>query len=79
MPTGLVTGLFLMPRFCVRPQGCLQLQLTYFLTQHPEALRRLRQEILDVVGPTNRPTYGDIRGMKYLRAFINGILSLDAV
>ena len=35
-------------------------------------LRRLREEILDVVGPTRRPTYDDIRNMKYLRAFLNG-------
>lgn len=50
----------------------------YFLTQHPDVLRRLRQEILDVVGPTKQPTYDDIRGMKYLRAVINGMSSRDA-
>ena len=50
----------------------------YFLSQHPEVLHRLRKEILDTVGPTNRPSYDDIRGMKYLRAVINGTL-LEAV
>ncbi len=35
-------------------------------------MERLRQEILDTVGPTSRPTFEDIRGMKYLRAVING-------
>lgn len=46
----------------------------YFLSQHPEVLHRLRQEILDTVGPNSQPTYDDIRGMKYLRAVLNGIL-----
>ena len=46
----------------------------YFLSQHPDVLRRLRQEILGVVGPTNRPTYDHIRCMKFLRAVINGTL-----
>ncbi|EKM59240.1 uncharacterized protein PHACADRAFT_249546 [Phanerochaete carnosa HHB-10118-sp] len=48
----------------------------YFLSQHPEVLRRLRQEILEKVGPSRRPTYEDIREMKYLRAFINETLRL---
>lgn len=39
---------------------------------HPQIASRLRQEILDKVGPTRTPTYDDIRDMKYLRAFING-------
>nr|AAL67905.1 cytochrome P450 monooxygenase pc-1 [Phanerodontia chrysosporium] len=43
----------------------------YFLTQHPDVLQRLRQEILDVVGPSNLPTYDDIKQMKYLRAVLN--------
>ncbi len=39
---------------------------------HPDVLSRLRKEILDTVGSTRRPTYDDIKQMKYLRAFING-------
>ena len=39
---------------------------------HPEAVVRLRNEILEKVGPTRCPTYEDIREMKYLRAVING-------
>jgi hypothetical protein len=35
-------------------------------------MERLRQEVLDKVGPTRRPTFDDIRDMKYLRAVING-------
>ncbi|GJE84276.1 cytochrome P450 pc-3 [Phanerochaete sordida] len=48
----------------------------YFLSQYPDVLRRLREEILEKVGPTRRPTYDDIREMKYLRAFINETLRL---
>ncbi len=44
----------------------------YFLSQYPDVMRRLRQEVLDTVGPTSRPTYDDVREMKYLRAVING-------
>jgi hypothetical protein len=42
------------------------------LAEHPRFLRRLRQEILTKIGSTKRPTYDDMREMKFLRAFING-------
>jgi hypothetical protein len=42
------------------------------LTQRPDIVTRLREELLEKVGPTRRPTYDDIRDMKYLRAFVNG-------
>ncbi|KAI1783318.1 cytochrome P450 [Ganoderma leucocontextum] len=48
----------------------------FALAEHPAVLERLRKEVLDVVGPTRRPTYEDIRGMKYMRAFINEVLRL---
>ncbi|KAL4063269.1 cytochrome P450 [Scleroderma yunnanense] len=48
----------------------------YRLSQHPEVLQRLRAEILDKVGKSRRPTYEDLREMKYLRAVINEILRL---
>ena len=41
---------------------------------YPAVLSRLREEILTKVGPTRRPTYDDIRELKYLRAVINGAL-----
>ena len=41
------------------------------LAEHPDVCTRLRTEILEKVG-IRRPTYEDIRDMKYLRAFING-------
>ena len=47
------------------------------LAEHPEVLRRLRQEILKKIGPQRRPTYDDFRDMKFLKAVINGVLFLD--
>ncbi|TBU45855.1 cytochrome P450 monooxygenase pc-2 [Dichomitus squalens] len=48
----------------------------YRLAEHPDILFRLRQEILSIVGPSRRPSYEDIRNMKYLRAVINETLRL---
>ncbi|KAI9572477.1 cytochrome P450 [Boletus coccyginus] len=45
----------------------------YMLSQHPDVLARLREEIVAKVGLSGRPTHGDMRDMKYLRAFINGV------
>ena len=42
------------------------------LAEHPKIADRLRAEIFAKVGATSRPTYDDMREMKYLRAFING-------
>jgi cytochrome P450 len=47
------------------------------LAEHPEVLRRLRQEILEKIGPQRRPTYDDFRDMKFLKAVINGAFFLD--
>ena len=35
----------------------------YRLAEHPSVLQRLRKEVLEVVGPSRRPTYEDIRNM----------------
>ncbi|PFH46829.1 hypothetical protein AMATHDRAFT_68991 [Amanita thiersii Skay4041] len=48
----------------------------YMLAEHPHVLERLRKEILDVVGESRRPTYDDMKEMKYLRAVINETLRL---
>ncbi|TDL26691.1 cytochrome P450 monooxygenase pc-2 [Rickenella mellea] len=48
----------------------------YFLALHPHVLERLRGEILANVGHSRRPTFDDIREMKYLRAVINETLRL---
>ena len=44
----------------------------YILSQYPHVMDRLRQEVLAHVGPTRRPTFNDIRDMKYLRAVLDG-------
>lgn len=48
------------------------------LAEHPDVLRRLREEISTKVGSNRRPTYEDIKDMKYLRAVINGSYSYEA-
>jgi cytochrome P450 len=48
----------------------------HLLSIHPEAFARARKEVLDMVGPTNPPTYDDLREMKYLRAVVNETLRL---
>ena len=45
---------------------------TYFLCMYPDSRKRLREEIMNKVGSNRRPTYEDIKEMKFLRAFING-------
>ncbi|KIK93852.1 hypothetical protein PAXRUDRAFT_785857 [Paxillus rubicundulus Ve08.2h10] len=49
---------------------------TYMLSQHPDVLARLREEILTKVGNSRKPTHDDMKDMKYLRAFINETLRL---
>lgn len=51
----------------------------YELARHPEALEKLRAEILSVVGPTRAPTYEDLKGMKYLQNVMNETLRLYPV
>ncbi|KDR74361.1 hypothetical protein GALMADRAFT_250232 [Galerina marginata CBS 339.88] len=48
----------------------------YMLAEHPDVLQRLRQEILEKVGESRRPTFEDMKDMKYLRAVINETLRL---
>ncbi|PSS06616.1 hypothetical protein PHLCEN_2v3572 [Hermanssonia centrifuga] len=47
----------------------------YKLAEHPDILLKLREEVLAKVG-MRRPSYEDIRDLKYLRAFINEVLRL---
>ena len=44
----------------------------YMMAEYPHMADRLRKEIIGSVGEGGRPSYDDIRDMKYLRAFING-------
>jgi cytochrome P450 len=47
----------------------------YMLPEHPDIENHLRQEICDKVGRTGRPRYDQMREMKYMRAFLNGMYS----
>ncbi|TLD10813.1 hypothetical protein PgNI_06330 [Pyricularia grisea] len=48
----------------------------YELGRHPECVKRLRQEIADVVGFSRTPTYADLKSMKYLQNVMNETLRL---
>ncbi|KAJ7146987.1 cytochrome P450, partial [Mycena epipterygia] len=50
--------------------------VVYFLSVYPAVCARLRTEILERVGGERRPTYDDIREMRYLRAVINETMRL---
>ena len=56
---------------CDKTAGTLTFVI-YLLSTHPRVLAHLREEITTKIGPRNCPTYEAIRGMKYLRAVING-------
>ncbi|KAH7029323.1 cytochrome P450 [Microdochium trichocladiopsis] len=48
----------------------------YELSAHPDKYTRLRQEVIDVVGRHEAPTYQTLKDMKYLRYTIQEILRL---
>ncbi|KAH8832509.1 cytochrome P450 [Flagelloscypha sp. PMI_526] len=50
--------------------------IIYQLAQHPHIVTRLREEIMEIVGPSREPTIEDFRDMKYLRAVCNETLRL---
>ncbi|KAI0652994.1 cytochrome P450 monooxygenase pc-3 [Cubamyces menziesii] len=56
--------------------SCTLTFAVYALAEHPQVMERLRAEVLSVVGPSQRPTYDNVREMKYMRAFINEVLRL---
>ena len=49
------------------------------LSEHPEVLVKLRQEILEVVGSKERPTYENLKNMPYLQHTLNEVLRLYPV
>lgn len=51
----------------------------HFLAMYPDVLARLSQEVLEKVGAARRPSFDDIKEMKYLRAVINETLRLYPV
>ncbi|KAJ3013411.1 hypothetical protein NUW54_g1605 [Trametes sanguinea] len=48
----------------------------YLMCLNPHVFQRLRAEVLEVVGPTEMPTFDHVRKMKYLRAVINETLRI---
>ncbi|KAI0663220.1 cytochrome P450 monooxygenase pc-3 [Cubamyces menziesii] len=48
----------------------------YLMCLYPEVFKRLRAEVMEKIGPTQMPTFDDVRNMKYLRAVINETLRL---
>ncbi|KAK2005113.1 cytochrome P450 [Colletotrichum falcatum] len=48
----------------------------YELGRHPEAVRKLRAEIIEQVGLDRDPTYADLKNMKYLQNVMNETLRL---
>ncbi|CAE6435503.1 unnamed protein product [Rhizoctonia solani] len=48
----------------------------YMLSQNPEIMARLREEIIDRLGTSSIPTPQDLKEMKYMRAFLNETLRL---
>ncbi|KAL4257049.1 cytochrome P450 family protein [Pleurotus pulmonarius] len=50
--------------------------IVYFLSTHPAIFTRLRNEVAEKVGTDKRPTFENIREMKFLRAVINETLRL---
>lgn len=64
-------------RLCEQDTTACALSWTlYELSRHPEDVKKLRREILDIVGPVEAPTYGNLKQMKYLQNLINEILRL---
>lgn len=51
----------------------------YELARHPEALEKLREEIIEQVGLEREPTYDDLKSMKYLQNVMNETLRLYPV
>ncbi|KAI0021020.1 cytochrome P450 [Xylariomycetidae sp. FL0641] len=51
----------------------------YELGRHPACVRRLRAEILAAVGRDRKPTYADLKGMRYLQHVLSETLRLYPV
>ncbi|RFU72447.1 cytochrome p450 [Trichoderma arundinaceum] len=51
----------------------------YELSRHPQAVTRLRNEILETVGEDRLPTYDHLKNMPYLKAVLNETLRLYPV
>jgi cytochrome P450 len=57
--------------------ACTLSWLFYELAYHPEVYKRLREEVLSTIGKDGKPTYEDLKRMKYLQYCLNeSIVSL---
>ncbi|EIW61469.1 cytochrome P450 monooxygenase pc-3 [Trametes versicolor FP-101664 SS1] len=50
--------------------------VVYLMSLYPHVFQRLRAEVMEKVGPSQMPSFDDVRNMKYLRAVINETLRL---
>ncbi|KAF2770368.1 putative P450 monooxygenase [Teratosphaeria nubilosa] len=53
--------------------------LFYELARHPQVVKKLREEVLNTVGPTQVPTYENLKQMRYLQHCLNEGLRLYPV
>ncbi|KAK8236960.1 putative cytochrome 52A4 [Phyllosticta capitalensis] len=56
--------------------ACTLSWLFYELSIHPVVVQKLRKEILEVVGPSAKPTYEHLKSMKYLQNTLNETMRL---
>ncbi|KAF1809375.1 cytochrome P450 [Eremomyces bilateralis CBS 781.70] len=59
--------------------ACTLMWTIHELSHAPNVVKKLREEILAVVGPTRQPSYEDLKSMRYLQHVINEILRLYPV
>ena len=47
--------------------SCLLTFVTYFMALHPDVTRKMRAEVLELLGSTRAPTMDDIKELRYSR------------
>lgn len=45
--------------------SCLLTFVTYIMALHPDVTRKMRAEVLKLIGPTRAPTIDDIKELRY--------------
>ena len=53
--------------------------LFYELSKRPAVVAKLREEVLNYIGPHRQPTYSDMKSMRYLQHTLNETLRLYPV